>query len=175
MKHIQDKVRADSKAHGDAVDVAIEAAEQKSNAIPGLVVLRSVERKRIVKPRTGAERHVRAMAREATKDPRFVPTDVDPAAMVSRLDQAAKLIEFSAYLDGLKRKVDDTVLVLESHSYTDALDVYALIGTHARREPALHALIAAFENFLTHAPSDPAATGTPAATAPAAPPAVPAK
>lgn len=165
MKHIVRKATVDGIQQREALHRAATQVAEAAKAVPGLVTLTPRERKRLTKMRAGAERYIQSLADAAARDPRFCPSGVDPAATRESLDAASNLEEFHAALVTALKSVEDTILFKQSHAYTDALDIYALIESHARREPALHAMIAPIEQFLSTGPRPKSSAEEPAPAA----------
>jgi hypothetical protein len=140
------------------IDVAKLAREEAGRVqaavaeVPGLTTLTATERKRIVKMRTGAERHIRNMARLAAERAETRPHGVDPAEMLARIERADALSELHASLTHALQQVEDTILVNLGTAYADALDVYALAERQSQRDPSLVAEVAPMQTFLAHGP-----------------------
>lgn len=148
MKHIHAKTKAASKDVATTVTAAITKIHDAVGAIPGTATLTSTERHRTLKPRTGAEKHIRQIAKLAIENGKLRPSNVDPHVMTERLDIAEELAPLRAALESSLQRIDDTILFAESHAYHDALDILAVARSFARQDHTLAAQIAPFDDFL---------------------------
>jgi hypothetical protein len=157
MKHhkkTQAKALSATTAHETAIQKAIAQIQQALASVPGLLTMTPQERKRTLKIRTGGERYVEQMAKLAKQKSDVCPADVDPDAMLNavQVDTDLSLLE-NAITTGLQ-SVKDSRLHATGVAWQDALDVYALGNTRARRDPARHDDVAAMETFLATGPKE---------------------
>lgn len=157
MRKIIAKLHAVPEGHGSAVDQARSKVQSAVADVPGLVHLTEHERLHATKVHTGAERYIGRMAALAEEHPALCPKDVEPRSILARLARAEDLASLRATLAGALQAVDDTILAASGSAYHDALDIYAMAASAARRDPDVHAAIAPFEAFLAVGPRAPKA------------------
>src|SRR5262249_38677572 len=110
MRHLQEGATKQQDDLARGVRGAVEQIQQAVAGVPGLLTLKRGQRRRLLKMRPGAERHVRALARLATERPQLRPNGLDPAAMVQRLDHSEQLAVLAAALRNALQSVEDTIL-----------------------------------------------------------------
>jgi hypothetical protein len=162
-----DVAQENSIALKAAVATALHHLGEAQKALaPHLHGLSASARKRVVKMRTGGDRHVVQLASLAESRPALVVGTVSPARMLTDLDDASALGTLDHALGALRKTVEDTSLVALGDAWSQALDVYAVGQRLADSDATVAAVIGAFADFLKHAPeAHEAAPGAPATPA----------
>ncbi|HEY1954635.1 MAG TPA: hypothetical protein VGH28_03470 [Polyangiaceae bacterium] len=151
-KATQAKAINGTDKHRAAVKTAVDGINKTIASVPGLVTMTITERKRVLKMHTGGERYIEQMANLAVSDASVCPQGVDPKTMLAQLSVDADLATLENALKTALQQVQDARLLATGSAWHDALDIYALSQTRARREPSKHDQVAAMQQFLSTGP-----------------------
>ena len=142
----------DVVAMGAAVSTLIQQINDGLAVVPGLVTLNADEKRRIAKPRPGAERHADEMAIAAEEFPQFVAAGFNAEAMAQSLLYVQTLRSLLVALSGAVKTVDDTLFAMTAGVWSSALDVYAALQRQAQKHPEIGPAIAGMTAYLARNP-----------------------
>ena len=157
-------VRAASK---NPIPAIVAATRGLRKSAPGLITLDAAERKRLPKPREGAEQPIRLMeSLLGRKEGGVAVSGIAPGDLSARWAFAESLAPLRTEVEAFLQAIDDTILKATSEAWAGALDILAVARGVARRDAALAEEISGMERFLALGPRrDAAPEPPPAATA----------
>jgi len=119
--------------------------------VPGLFVVSTSMKPKILKTRDGCETYIASMAGGMAKFPSLIPADIDPVELANAVAYVAELAKLQTSLASLTKAVDDTMLAQRGSAWSTALEVYTIFQRQLASHPELEPLVAPMAAYLAEA------------------------
>ena len=151
----------------EATDLVTKVRDASASAAPFTVRLSPEDRQQTLKPRRGAEKHIRSVADIAEEHGANLPF-ATPESIRFDLDLAVRLEPISAEAEGLSTLLSDTIFRATGEAWNSALGLYKGLDRMSDNDPKLDQALAPFRAFLAgHKQPDDDAPSTDGAEGPA--------
>ena len=129
----------------EAVSAALEYLGLLEGVLPFLQLLHPAEKKRLVKPRPGAQEVLQGIA-DLQRDAGIPPGADDP--MLADLSVYTGLTQIGDRLSSLAQRINDTCLLAGSEGWNQALIRYGMLRQLQRSNPALKARLDRLQRLI---------------------------